>query len=180
MGVPDKREAVLPVTATTEPKNTSAKWKFLRGGLAAILVLSLLPRILPERSEAFISATTIETVKKSAECKQAESIYPSSFDVSALVQGQKDRIVDWLAGAVRVPTEIFDVMGPVDEDKRWDAFYKFAECECEWWGCGYWWIAAVVTISAEWRSIVGDMQINLVIALIVSRTRDTGTASALR
>lgn len=54
---------------------------------------------------------------------------PKSFDVSSVVKGQKDRIVTWLSDAVKVPTEIFDVMGEIGEDKRWDVFYKFADCE---------------------------------------------------
>ncbi len=54
---------------------------------------------------------------------------PKSFDVSKLVDGQTDRIADWLSGAVKIPTESYDVMGPVGEDPRWDVFYKFADCE---------------------------------------------------
>ena len=62
-------------------------------------------------------------------CKQAELIYPKSFDVSSLVRGEKEQIVNWLSGAVKVPTEIFDVMGEVGEDPRWDAFYNLADCK---------------------------------------------------
>ncbi|WVR09460.1 hypothetical protein IAU60_006527 [Kwoniella sp. DSM 27419] len=62
-----------------------------------------------------------------ASCEQAKPLYPQSFDVSALVQGQKDRIVTWLSDAVKIPTESFDVMGEIGEDPRWDVFYKFAE-----------------------------------------------------
>ncbi|KAI0038762.1 carboxypeptidase S [Auriscalpium vulgare] len=35
------------------------------------------------------------------------------------------RAVDWLGGAVRVPTESYDKMAPVGEDSRWEAFGPF-------------------------------------------------------
>ncbi|KAG8874821.1 hypothetical protein FRB97_005639 [Tulasnella sp. 331] len=35
------------------------------------------------------------------------------------------RAADWLGGAVRIPTELFDDNGPVGEDPRWDVFGKF-------------------------------------------------------
>lgn len=62
-------------------------------------------------------------------CQQAEPIYPKSFNPSELVKGEKDQIIEWLSGAVKVPTEVFDVMGEIGEDERWDVFYKFADCE---------------------------------------------------
>ncbi|TCD60651.1 hypothetical protein EIP91_009738 [Steccherinum ochraceum] len=37
------------------------------------------------------------------------------------------RAVDWLSGAVRIPTPSFDGMGPIDEDERWKAFVPFQE-----------------------------------------------------
>jgi len=35
------------------------------------------------------------------------------------------RAVEWLGGAVRVPTESYDKMGPVGVDERWEAFKPF-------------------------------------------------------
>ncbi|KAH8878798.1 carboxypeptidase S [Thozetella sp. PMI_491] len=32
-----------------------------------------------------------------------------------------------LSGAVQIPTQSYDDMGPIGEDERWDAMYKFAE-----------------------------------------------------
>lgn len=37
----------------------------------------------------------------------------------------KIRAVDWLAGAVRIPTESYDQMGPVGTDPRWEKFRAF-------------------------------------------------------
>ena len=66
--------------------------------------------------------------KQSTICEQADAIQPS-IDVKSIVQGKDEWIREKLAGSVRIPTEIFDVMGPVGEDKRYDIFFKFAECE---------------------------------------------------
>ncbi|KAF7977114.1 hypothetical protein HWV62_4719 [Athelia sp. TMB] len=37
------------------------------------------------------------------------------------------RAIDWLAGAVRIPTESYDLMAPVGVDPRWEAFAPFHE-----------------------------------------------------
>ncbi|OCH93649.1 carboxypeptidase S [Obba rivulosa] len=37
------------------------------------------------------------------------------------------RAVDWLSGAVKVPTPSFDKMGPVGDDPRWEVFAPFHE-----------------------------------------------------
>ncbi|WWC93389.1 hypothetical protein V866_000223 [Kwoniella sp. B9012] len=65
--------------------------------------------------------------ERKSSCQQADAIYPKAYNVSSLVVNQKDRVINWLAGAVRVPTETFDDFGKVGEDDRWDKFYKFHE-----------------------------------------------------
>ncbi|KAJ7504523.1 hypothetical protein B0H11DRAFT_1709687 [Mycena galericulata] len=37
----------------------------------------------------------------------------------------KTKAINWLAGAVQVPTEIFDAMPPVGQDPRWEVFAPF-------------------------------------------------------
>lgn len=37
----------------------------------------------------------------------------------------KLRAIDWLAGAVQIPTESHDQMGEIGEDPRWEAFAPF-------------------------------------------------------
>ncbi|KAF9530344.1 carboxypeptidase S [Crepidotus variabilis] len=39
----------------------------------------------------------------------------------------KQKAINWLGGAVRVPTESFDGMGPVGQDPRWEVFGPFHE-----------------------------------------------------
>ncbi|KAI0295384.1 carboxypeptidase S [Multifurca ochricompacta] len=65
-------------------------------------------------------------------CPQSDPLYPErhaelwkslgwDFDQDAFTK----RAVQWLGGAVRVPTESYDDMGPVGVDKRWEAFGPF-------------------------------------------------------
>ena len=67
-------------------------------------------------------------------CSQVEVIYPQKN--AALWKDLQDLIgtdafagkaVDWLAGAVKVPSESFDDMDPVGIDPRWETFGLFHE-----------------------------------------------------
>ncbi|KAI0281094.1 hypothetical protein BGY98DRAFT_1095042 [Russula aff. rugulosa BPL654] len=67
-------------------------------------------------------------------CAQSDALYPENharlwkslghdYDNDAFLT----RAVAWLGGAVRIPTESFDSMGPIGEDKRWEAFRPFQD-----------------------------------------------------
>ncbi len=58
----------------------------------------------------------------SMKCTQSPVLTPSANLSDVYDPKIKDRIINWLSGAVQIPTECFDVMGPVGEDKRWDVF----------------------------------------------------------
>jgi Gly-Xaa carboxypeptidase len=67
-------------------------------------------------------------------CPQADVLYPHKNEdlwikVSEIFgTGEfKNRSIDWLAGAVRIPTETFDGMDSVGIDPRWEAFIPFHE-----------------------------------------------------
>jgi hypothetical protein len=68
----------------------------------------------------------IESLKSS--CGQAKPILPSSYNVSRLLE-DADKIIENLRAAVRIPTEVYDVMGPVDEDPHWKIFTEFHSCK---------------------------------------------------
>ncbi|KAJ8472610.1 hypothetical protein ONZ45_g16592 [Pleurotus djamor] len=40
-------------------------------------------------------------------------------------EAHRERVADWLSGAIRIPTETFDDMLPVGNDSRWDIFASF-------------------------------------------------------
>jgi Gly-Xaa carboxypeptidase len=128
----------LPTSSTSKATRRTAApwWTPLKYLIPAVLVARVaLPFILPDVDLPFASTFSISNsgthasrIGHKSSCEQADPIYPSSFDVSAEIQGKKGKVVEWLSGAVKIPTEIFDVMGPIGEDPRWDVFYKFADC----------------------------------------------------
>lgn len=119
MGIVEK--TVLPLAEETKPvRNTSWRWK------VPFAVLGLLALSAPWCHKSY--TLDVLATSKVKTCEQAPLLMPKSVDVSAVVEGQNERIVTWLSDAVKVPTEIFDVMGEIGEDKRWDVFYDFADC----------------------------------------------------
>ncbi|KAG1746627.1 uncharacterized protein EDB91DRAFT_1118030 [Suillus paluster] len=65
-------------------------------------------------------------------CPQVSELVPKSNGALWKTLGDtyetdafKTRAVDWLAGAVRIPTESYDQMGPVGTDPRWEKFGAF-------------------------------------------------------
>ncbi|KAF5388643.1 hypothetical protein D9757_004794 [Collybiopsis confluens] len=64
-------------------------------------------------------------------CPQLDALDPSNpiwRTVGELISTDafKERAVDWLAGAVQIPTEIYDDVTEID-DHRWDSFRRFHE-----------------------------------------------------
>ncbi|KAJ7767417.1 hypothetical protein DFH07DRAFT_1011128 [Mycena maculata] len=67
-----------------------------------------------------------------AGCPQVEALTPERGaellgNISHLIGTAdfKTKAIDWLAGAVQVPTEVFDAMPPVGQDPRWEVFAPF-------------------------------------------------------
>lgn len=66
----------------------------------------------------------------SPSCKQVKALWPTSdndalkdsFDYLSTPAFEKDSIAR-LAGAVQIPTESYDDLGKIGDDKRWDVFY---------------------------------------------------------
>ncbi|KAG0709281.1 hypothetical protein DFH29DRAFT_1027230 [Suillus ampliporus] len=65
-------------------------------------------------------------------CPQVSELIPESNGALWKTLGStyetdafKTRAVDWLGGAVRIPTESYDQMGPVGTDPRWEKFGTF-------------------------------------------------------
>lgn len=128
-----EKEGLIPVSSADaeararqyqaeEKKRSGLKW--LAAGLLTLVFLGSRLILLPALGD------NVDLERSSGACAQPEALTPKSFDVSALVEGKDKQIISWLSDAVKVPTEIFDVMGPIGEDPRWDVFYKFADCEC--------------------------------------------------
>lgn len=124
-------KTLLGFAASSSPTQSShifVRWRRFIGTVLLSLCITcyfLVPIWIP--SWRIVRLTHHDNTDLRGSCEQARPIYPQSFDVSSLVQGEEGQIRDWLSGAVKVPTEIFDVMGEVGEDPRWDVFFKFAD-----------------------------------------------------
>jgi len=130
MGIPNEKDSLPSSTQKAPGRNEKRRPAKLISSLLLtyfILRYCLLPIWIP--SLRIIHITHHHHHERRSACAQAEPIHPQSFDVNALIEGKKGECVEWLSGAEKVRTEIFDVMGEVGEDSRWEAFYPFADCE---------------------------------------------------
>jgi Gly-Xaa carboxypeptidase len=69
-----------------------------------------------------------------AECKQPDALFPpkSSDQLEHMYEFLssdefKEGSIARLSGAVQIPSESFDDLGPIGQDPRWEIMYKFAE-----------------------------------------------------
>ncbi|WWD02188.1 hypothetical protein V865_000226 [Kwoniella europaea PYCC6329] len=128
---PINEKTVLPFSNAPAGSVSKPIWVSRnRKPLAVLLGLFLLLQhfvISPYLLDLWDEASSATIGHRKSTCEQAEPIYPKSFNVSSLIEGKKDQLVNWLSGAVKIPTESFDDMGEIGVDKRWDIFYRFAD-----------------------------------------------------
>ena len=72
--------------------------------------------------------------KKQVLCPQVEPLLPKlqtpkldEMDHGLMTEAFMNASIARLSSVVRIPTESFDDMGPLDEDSRWNIFFDFAE-----------------------------------------------------
>jgi hypothetical protein len=120
----------LPDPATATPASNAASStggqkvrRFAHWTASAIALLWLSRRAGQHLSHRTYDHNDVTVLSEaSMKCAQSPVLTPSTNLTDVYDPETKDRIINWLTGAVQVPTECFDVMGPVGEDKRWDAF----------------------------------------------------------
>ncbi|KAH9167378.1 hypothetical protein EDB89DRAFT_2125443 [Lactarius sanguifluus] len=120
----------LPVTVPiSERRPWRHRWKVL--GLITLLVVPTALRCTTHLGP-FLPGRGFRHLNNANICPQADALYPDrharlweslgkEFDQDAFTL----RAVEWLGGAVRVPTESYDNMGPIGVDKRWETFGPF-------------------------------------------------------
>ena len=115
----------------TPPKKS--KLRLLPHFLICLLVLlsfsrhSVLEAILSHRRHGVSNAIK-------SQCEQPDPLFPSTdndrlkemYKHLSSAEFEKGTIAR-LSGAVQIPTQSFDDMGPIGEDYRWDAMYPFAD-----------------------------------------------------
>lgn len=120
----------LPTYNPSLPSSPPAKtttWRRNLGRLLTVLALGYLAfEHLPRLMKSMPSDSTLAPGAFKSTCKQAPALLPKHHNLTD-TYGYKDRIIEWHSGAIQIPTEIFDVMGPVNEDARYKVFGDFAE-----------------------------------------------------
>ena len=91
-----------------------------------LLGLCLVGAFLTYTSLPVTSHTTAPTAQ--SVCQQSPILTPRGNVTDLYAGGPKQRIIDWLSGAVQVPTEAYDDMIDVDGDARFKVFGAFHDC----------------------------------------------------
>ncbi|KAF8216349.1 hypothetical protein K438DRAFT_1703174 [Mycena galopus ATCC 62051] len=124
MQTTQEKDGLLPSPAPQPaPRTPSRRTK----GLICIVLLSLLALRV---NFALHRGTDVHNAASG--CPQVDALVPQRgaevlAGVSDLLATPafKTKAVDWLVGAVQVPTEVFDAMPPVGQDPRWEVFAPF-------------------------------------------------------
>jgi Gly-Xaa carboxypeptidase len=120
---PIEADLALPThdSSHVPPKRRSFPTKLI----ALLLAGSLFPLISTHL--LFPSPSTNGPTTQSV-CQQSTILTPRG-NVSELYNDKsKERIIDWLSGAVQIPTEAYDDMRDVEGDGRFKVFRVFHEC----------------------------------------------------
>ncbi|KAI8633250.1 peptidase family M20/M25/M40 [Xylariaceae sp. FL1651] len=123
-----EKGSLLPLSRTAAPRSR------LRSVGTLLLHAIALAVILKTLIEAYRSFTTSEDPSASlAKCPQVEPLVPgqqspalSKMDEYFSSDRFRNETVRRMAGAIRIPTQSYDDIGPVGEDPRWNTMYQFA------------------------------------------------------
>ncbi|KAJ5819299.1 hypothetical protein N7474_004890 [Penicillium riverlandense] len=120
-------------TNQRQDKATTSSW-LIRGALAFGLV-SALVAILgnPLKLVAPYGLDKYAPGKESGICQQVPKLSPKNTKVEQFVREKVEspeyhrEIINKLSGMIRIPSESYDELGPIGEDKRWDIFYQMED-----------------------------------------------------
>jgi Gly-Xaa carboxypeptidase len=127
----EKKEGILPSVASPQPPLPPSRFeKVKRAGhpkLFIVLAIYCVLRFVYGNRDWFVTDEA-----SALGCPQVDAVTPEKNlnlwnelnDKISTPEFQQSAI-DWLGGAVRVPTESFDNMDPVGVDPRWEAFGPF-------------------------------------------------------
>ncbi|KAK8090643.1 peptidase family M20/M25/M40 [Apiospora phragmitis] len=130
MATYEKLPLVQP--SAQDPRVTTSKR--LRVPLLAILSLSVLALLWTHRVFGlYRECEKPHTLPLSAQCPQVDPLLPKR-KTGALTQMEeyldssafRNETISRLSGAVQIPTQSYDGMGPIGEDPRWDTMYDLS------------------------------------------------------
>ncbi|RDB23324.1 Carboxypeptidase S [Hypsizygus marmoreus] len=129
-----EKEPLLPSTTISKPSDRKFRRPLLYTGLLLLLSSYYALLILPQFTDLGPWLGQKHHDYSTNYCPQADVLVPevngelwNSLTATIGTASFKSRAVEWLGGAVRVPTESFDDLGPVGKDRRWDVFAPFHE-----------------------------------------------------
>jgi Gly-Xaa carboxypeptidase len=124
-------EKSLPLQEHAQPSRPASK---PRRALAGVLIpLAVAAYLLYPFSSPQWPLGSGDSSLQAPKCAQPVPLFPTAGDeldrayehVSS--ESFRNGTIARLSGAVRIPTESFDNMGVIGEDKRWDIMYEFAD-----------------------------------------------------
>ncbi|KAI0766929.1 carboxypeptidase S [Trametes elegans] len=130
--LPAYDEKQLPLPAYASEPVPQKKGRTLVKGLVIVFALLTCLHSLNVVNLRLCWSEGVVDASAEAQCPQASVVVPeknsalwkslgNTFDSDTF----KARAIEWLGGAVRVPTQSYDKMGPVGEDPRWEVFGPF-------------------------------------------------------
>ncbi|EMC95379.1 hypothetical protein BAUCODRAFT_123824 [Baudoinia panamericana UAMH 10762] len=130
-----EKNKLLPVSVADQPpKSQSYARRILSATFFVCLTLYAIKQLFREVVPHSHHRGLPDGVASKASCVQVPPLYPPVNDVKIgemweYIQTPAFRNASIVrhSGAVKIPTESFDNMGEVGEDKRWDIMYQFAD-----------------------------------------------------
>ncbi|KIJ55318.1 hypothetical protein M422DRAFT_23923 [Sphaerobolus stellatus SS14] len=128
-----KEKTLLP-TLTRSPSASRAPRSAWNPSLLRVVILAAIFATLhcTKSKLGYLDLDVVSVEDAAKLCPQTEPVRPSAHgslyeEVGSLLKTEdfKLRAAEWLGGAVRVPTESYDAMGPIGEDPRWETFGPF-------------------------------------------------------
>ncbi|KAI8958656.1 carboxypeptidase s [Daldinia sp. FL1419] len=119
---------VLPQSVTVASRTRSRSiWVTLIQIVAALILLK-------NTYDAFFSHPRDAALSSATSCPQVNPLFPrhnssalSRLDDYITSPVFLNHTVARLAGAVQIPTQSYDDLGPIGQDKRWDVLFEFAD-----------------------------------------------------
>ncbi|RYP46410.1 hypothetical protein DL768_007377 [Monosporascus sp. mg162] len=123
-----KKDALLPPGRPEAPRTQKRRyWLHLTGLLAAVLLLRFICDVFDAVSRRGYEGWMV------AQCPQVEPLVPSQKTPSLREMDNylasnkfRNESIARVSGAVQVPSQSYDDLGPIGEDKRWDIMYEMA------------------------------------------------------
>ncbi|KAH7345332.1 carboxypeptidase S [Rhizoctonia solani] len=136
--VRDTKQLEFPLDYATESSKNKKRSRLARIGaaFAGLVILYPLTCSLTGHRGMHYNSHEIQAANLSNVCPQVDPLPPSSEVNRKLAEELGTVFADpsfeaiaaeYLGGAVRIPTESYDVMDPVGMDPRWEVFYKLSE-----------------------------------------------------